>query len=216
MILSFFLSSNWKTNHPYLQTSDLTALGISFHCLSTIHWSALATTILSHCSYGNYFVFLKHQRYLTCQCIPCHNYPIPFHHWWMLNTCTAKAAQRLSTFHLPSVMEFSLTVCWWYTCSKTPFYLFYFIFLKSFFLMWTIFKVFIEFVTTLLLFYVLVFWPWRMWDPSSLTRDQTDTPFIGRWSLNHWTTREVPQNAILECSLGPLLTPFTSSIEDRK
>ena len=27
-----------------------------------------------------------------------------------------------------------------------------------FFLMWTIFKVFIEFVTTLLLFYALVFW----------------------------------------------------------
>ena len=27
-----------------------------------------------------------------------------------------------------------------------------------FFLMWTIFKVFIEFVTMLLLFYVLVFW----------------------------------------------------------
>ena len=30
--------------------------------------------------------------------------------------------------------------------------------------MWTIFKVFIEFVTILLLFYVLVFWPWGMWD----------------------------------------------------
>ena len=30
--------------------------------------------------------------------------------------------------------------------------------------MWTIFKVFIEFVTILLLFYVLVFWPQGMWD----------------------------------------------------
>ena len=29
--------------------------------------------------------------------------------------------------------------------------------------MWTIFKVFIEFVTILLLFYVLDFWPWGMW-----------------------------------------------------
>ena len=29
---------------------------------------------------------------------------------------------------------------------------------KTFFLMWTIFKIFIEFVTVLLLFYVLVFW----------------------------------------------------------
>ena len=33
--------------------------------------------------------------------------------------------------------------------------------------MWTIFKVFIEFVTILLLFYVLVFWPQGMWDLSS-------------------------------------------------
>ena len=61
-----------------------------------------------------------------------------------------------------------------------------------FFLMWTIFKVFIEFVTILPLFYVLVFWPRGMWDLSSLTRDRTHTPCTGRWSLNHWTAREVP------------------------
>ena len=42
-----------------------------------------------------------------------------------------------------------------------------FFFFKNFFLMWTIFKVFIEFVTILLLFYVLVFWPRGMWDLSS-------------------------------------------------
>ena len=58
-------------------------------------------------------------------------------------------------------------------------------------LLWTIFKVFIEFVTILLLFYVLVFWPRGMWDPNSPTQDGTHTPCIGRWSLNHWTTREV-------------------------
>ena len=40
-----------------------------------------------------------------------------------------------------------------------------------FFLMWTIFKVFTEFVTILLLFYVLVFWPRGTWDLSSPTRD---------------------------------------------
>ena len=40
-------------------------------------------------------------------------------------------------------------------------------------------------------FYVLVFWPGGMWDPSSLTRYQTRTPYIGRWSLNHWAPREV-------------------------
>ena len=63
---------------------------------------------------------------------------------------------------------------------------------KIFFLMWIIFKVSIEFVATLLLLYVLVFWPWGMWDLSSPTRDRTCTPYIARKSLNHWTGREVP------------------------
>ena len=36
------------------------------------------------------------------------------------------------------------------------------------------------------------FWPQGMWDLSSLTRDPTHIPYIGRWSLNHWITREVP------------------------
>ena len=58
--------------------------------------------------------------------------------------------------------------------------------------MWTIFKLFIEFVTILLLFFVLVFWPRGMWGLSSPTRVRTRTPCIGRRSLNHWTTREVP------------------------
>ena len=31
-----------------------------------------------------------------------------------------------------------------------------------------------------------------VWDPSSLTRDQTCVPCIGRQILNHCTTREVP------------------------
>ena len=66
-----------------------------------------------------------------------------------------------------------------------------FFFLKIFW-MWTIFKVLIEFVTILLLFYVLVFWLQGMWDLSSLTRDRTRTSCIGRGSLNRWTTREVP------------------------
>ena len=59
--------------------------------------------------------------------------------------------------------------------------------------MWTIFKVFIEFVTILLLFYVLAFWPRGMGDLSPTTRDGIHTTCIGRQSLNHWTTREVPQ-----------------------
>ena len=55
----------------------------------------------------------------------------------------------------------------------------------DFFLMWTIFKVFIQSVTILFLFYVLVSWLWGMWDLRSPIRDQTHTLCTGRWSLNH-------------------------------
>ena len=53
-----------------------------------------------------------------------------------------------------------------------------FIFL-IFFLMWTIFKVFIEFITMLLLSYLLMFWPEDMWGLNSQIRDQTRTPCTG-------------------------------------
>ena len=58
--------------------------------------------------------------------------------------------------------------------------------------MWTILKVFIEFVTVLLLLYALVFWPCGMWDLSASTKDQTHIPCLGRQSLNPWITRDVP------------------------
>ena len=64
------------------------------------------------------------------------------------------------------------------------------------FFMWSIFTVFIESVSILLLslfFNVLVFSLWRMWDLSFLARDQTCTPCIGQRSLNHWTAREIPK-----------------------
>ena len=64
-------------------------------------------------------------------------------------------------------------------------------FFKDLFWMWTIFKVFVEFVTILLLFYGLVLWPRGMWDFSSPVRYWTRTPCIERQSLNHRTTREV-------------------------
>ena len=51
--------------------------------------------------------------------------------------------------------------------------------------MWTIFKAFIEFVIVLLLLYVLGFWLRGIWDLSSLIRELTDNPSIGRQSLNH-------------------------------
>lgn len=58
--------------------------------------------------------------------------------------------------------------------------------------MWTIFKDLIEFVTVLLLFYVWVSCPCVMWAICSQTRDGTHTPSIGRRSLNHWISREIP------------------------
>ena len=46
-----------------------------------------------------------------------------------------------------------------------------------------------------------------MWDPSSLTRDWTHAPCIGRRILNHWTTREVLRMAFfLQSSVGIFLS----------
>ena len=45
--------------------------------------------------------------------------------------------------------------------------------------------------------------PLSMWDLSSLTRDQTHVPCIGRQIPNHWTTREVPK-----------FTPFRRSVRN--
>ena len=91
--------------------------------------------------------------------------------WWkILNYCFNFLSNYIGQFKF-SVYSFFFLVFFW----GGPF-----------------FKVFIEFVTILLLFHVLVFWPWGMWDPSSPTRDWTCTPCIARQSLNHWTTREVP------------------------
>ena len=64
-----------------------------------------------------------------------------------------------------------------------------------------IFKVFIEPVTILILFYVLLFWPQGIWGLSSTTRNQTHTSCTGRLSLNHWLTREVPQRLSFICCI---------------
>ena len=53
----------------------------------------------------------------------------------------------------------------------------FYLFFKAFF-MWTIFKVFMECVTILPLFYVLGFWLWDVWDLSSLTRNSSHTPAL--------------------------------------
>ena len=69
-------------------------------------------------------------------------------------------------------------------------------FFKYFFLDGDHFKVY-EFVTILLLFYVLVFQPQGIWELSFSARDQILTPCLGRRSLNHWTIRDIPPLCVL-------------------
>ena len=62
------------------------------------------------------------------------------------------------------------------------------------FLMWTIFKVFTECATTLLLFHVLAFRLWGTCDLAPQPGIDLVTPCIGRWSSNCWTPGEVPRD----------------------
>ena len=76
------------------------------------------------------------------------------------------------------------------------------IFLR-FSLMWTIFKVFFKFVTIFLLFYVLVFWPPDMWDPTGidpshpvledkvLTTGPPEKSPIMRYFYSHFIKKEI-------------------------
>ena len=81
----------------------------------------------------------------------------------------------------------------WVLAWQKKYYFFIIFFLKIFlFLMWTIFEVFIQLVTVLFLFPVLLFWLRGLWNLSSPTRDGICTPCLGRRSPKHWTTREVP------------------------
>ena len=52
--------------------------------------------------------------------------------------------------------------------------------------------------------------PHGMWDLSSSTRDRTCGPCLGKWILNHWTTREDPLCGLLSMSLYEML-PSTSA-----
>ena len=78
-------------------------------------------------------------------------------------------------------------------------------------------KVFFEFVTVLLLFFV--FWPQGMWDLRSLTRQQTHIPWVGRGSLNHWSIKEVPGGRFYrwtERCIGPGAEPGLVVLEEQK
>ena len=73
-------------------------------------------------------------------------------------------------------------------------------FKKDFFLMRTIFHVFTDFFTILLLFYVLDFWLQGMWNLSSPTRDWTRISCLWRRSLKHWTSGKAPTCAFQRSS----------------
>ena len=69
-------------------------------------------------------------------------------------------------------------------------------FFLIFFLRWTIFKLFIEFVTILLLFYgVCFFWPQGTWLLASWVG--MEPTLLGRQILNHWRIREVLRRGFL-------------------
>ena len=67
--------------------------------------------------------------------------------------------------------------------------------------------------------------PHSTWDASTLTRDQTYVPCIGRWILNHWTTREVPLPVLLQLPqvktsgdmfLSLIELPFATNTQSQK
>ena len=72
-----------------------------------------------------------------------------------------------------------------------PFFFFYCTQLDCF-LCWPFLNYLLNLLQYCFSFIYLFFCPWVMWDLSSQTRDWIFTLCIGRQSLNHWTTREVP------------------------
>ena len=75
-----------------------------------------------------------------------------------------------------------------------------------FVLMWIIFKVFIESVTTMFLFYVLGFLSAR-----HSIRDWTHVPHIGRPSLHLWASRDLPQLGLRNSENSKADLTFSSS-----
>ena len=79
-----------------------------------------------------------------------------------------------------------------------------------FFFMWTVFKSLYWICYNIASVLCLVFWPQDMCDLSYPTRDRTCTPCIGRWSLSHWTSREVSYSEVLGTSMALRCPPVTS------
>ena len=89
--------------------------------------------------------------------------------------------------HVPSSQPLGLQAAFSLSDPVSPLAIYCFLFGLIFFLrfkkknlMWTLFKVFIEFVTILLLFCVLTFRLQSLWDLGFPSRDQTHSPCTGR------------------------------------
>ena len=96
-----------------------------------------------------------------------------------MNLCIFYSIFICLTFTAIKMVNSDITMpsCHWFICKD--------------FLIWMNFKVFIEFITIFLLLNVLGFWLKSLSDLSSPNRDWTHNPWSGKWSLNHWTTKEV-------------------------
>ena len=81
------------------------------------------------------------------------------------------------------------------------------------FLIWTIFKVFIELLTILFLFHALVFcfWLWGMWDLSSPTRNQNCIPALAGAVL----TSGPPRKSQAGCFKLPHFTHVLTTLHPR-
>ena len=165
----------------------------------TVHWTpkALEAIIsftagisLGHiCSYATWETHFCHFPLLLCCFMHCHNpgiviheseQPLRFREGLRNQTCSGQWGHKYRTKRLNNKIVNSVGSM---ACCLTNSSLFF----QIFFWMWTIFKVFIEFVTISLLFYVLGFWPQGLWDLSFPIRDQT----CRKWSPNHWTTGDI-------------------------
>ena len=105
--------------------------------------------------------------------LECHSYFFT----WLFPVVLLHSAQRSFLRRSPSRLFSWATLLFLlnphsHTPNETLVILFYFFFLKKiFFWMWIIFKVFIEFFTILLLFYVVVFCLGGMWDLQLLNKE---------------------------------------------
>ena len=189
------------TSHPIpsprlSQSTSLSSRNLTAnpHWLSVLHMVTYIFPCYSHESSYPPLLFLGPQVCSLClhlHCCPANSSSVPSFH--------------LSRFHIYALIMIFVFFLIYFTIIGSRFFFSFF-----FFLMWTIFKVFIEFVRILLWLYVLVFWSQGMWHLISLTRDRTAPPALQDKVLTigppgkslphlHFLGRNGPLENFLEC-----------------